>query len=332
VPQVKIGKFLNQLKDLFALAYYFDNQRKKVQLFLKDDIFETGYKDITDLVDPEMDIQLNDEINKIFTYDFEDDEYTEDNFKAYSKYNLSDTVNAFASAPDPTSLKNIIKVLAENAIYKVEKHLDFGNVWQHFTDINQRLEMQASGKEESKDIELTPLLMKGIYWRGSKYIASMFHVPKIKQNGYSVIYNSDQEKDDSLRIVNWIGMASYNHFSSVYDYPLATSGQYDPQGNKVANFSLFLNGSEGIAETFHRKWEDWQSFTEKVEVMGNHEINIKELFDLIQVVALPQDDTLQNQRRWFMIRNTKYIPRKMDVEISTTGIDTVKFELMKKAH
>lgn len=174
--------------------------------------------------------------------------------------------------------------------------------------------------------------MTGIYYYGSTYIASVYPLPKIKQIGNSILYNSTQENEDTLRIINWIGMTNYNFFGTDYDYPFATAGQHDAKGNKVANFSLFLNGPEGIIETFHRRWEDWQSYLERVKIMGNPNITIKELLDLIEIVSSPQDVSPENQKRWVLINNIKYLPRKIDVEISPQGIETVKFELIKKAY
>lgn len=332
VPQMEISEFLNNLKDLFGLAYYFNNQANQIQFFLKKDLNNTGYEDITDLIDPEMEFRLNEKTNNKLLIDFQDDEFTEKNFRRYGKYNLADTVNAYNSAPDPISIKDVLKVLSENSIYKVEKDLDYGNVWKFFTDIAQSLELQSDGKTRKKEIKLAPLLMHNIFYKGSRYIPSIFCVPKIKQRGYSVIYNSDEEKDDAVRILNWIGMTNYNLFGTDHDYPFATSGQYDPKGNKVASFSMFLNGSEGLAETFHRSWEDFMSFTEEVRALGNENMNIRHLMKLIRVISLPQNDIPANQKRWLYINSIKYLPVKMDVEISMQGIETVELRMYKKAY
>jgi len=333
IPQVTVKKLLNGIKDIFGIAYYFDDLRKTVQLFIKDDLFLSQSKNISDLVDPDtIEVELNEPTKRILEYSFKDDGFAEDNFKDWSGYNMAGEVDAFIDAPDARGIKDVLKVKAENRIYKVDRDPEKGNIWKGFTDIKQRVQLSDQGAEERKEIEVAPLLMHGIYYRGSVYLASLYSVPKIKQPGYSVLYNSNQDQEGFLRIFNWMGLRPYSYFGVDYSYPLATSGQYDSKGNKISPFSLFLNGPEGVAESFHRQIENFLRDTETVKVDANTRLSLKDLLALIEVISMPQDGDVGAQKRWLLINNVKYLPKKMDVEISPHGIKSARFELIKKAH
>jgi hypothetical protein len=335
VPKKKIPDALNHLRQFFAMPVFIDNLKRKVQLFLLKDLFDTGIIDITGKVEQKMKFELSEEVNHIYKADISDDDYfDEKDFKAYSDFNLKGNYNTFQNVPPATSMKDVVYVSSQNAVYKTRQDPLYGNVWMFYTDISQIVPANDTGKQEEKNIEACGLLMRGAAQKDSKnYQDSVYPLPKISQEGFSVIYNSgSSEQDYPLRIMKWLGKKTYEYLGGTEYYNAATTAAYDRDGNQVSNFSLTLNGESGVVAYFHSKFLDFLKKKEVVTVDANPSFNIKDLLDMIELITLPQDKALGNQKRWLMINNVRYLPRKMDVEISMRGIETVQFELIKKAN
>lgn len=333
VPAKLINEALNDLKDLFGLCYFFDEARKRVQLFLRKDIFDTDYIDLTDKVDVSTyQFELSEKKNKVLQIDFEDDQYSEEEkFRDYSDFNMLGSYDAFEDIPPANSFKDIVYVASQNAIYKTRKDNDYGNTWKHYTDIRQSEQLQDEGEYEEKKISAGPMLMRGVKRvDDTNYTDSVYPVPKIDQKGFSIIYNSGRSgKDYQLRLMHWLGKKTYSYQGQSGTFPAATSAEYDLDGYKANDFSLFLNGSNGVAEYFHRKFEDFMSQTEQVRLRANPAFDIANLLETIEVVAMPQSD---NQKRWLLIDNVKYLPKRVDVEISMQGIENVRLEILKQSN
>jgi hypothetical protein len=334
VPSKKVNETLIHLKKLFAMPVFVDNVTKSAQLFLLKDIHQTGIVDITSKVNEDYQFELNEEKNQVLKLDIGEDDYI-DEFKAYDHYNDLGDYTTFENIPEADNKQNIAYVASQNAIYKTQKTDYYGNVWKHYTDIAKTIEAHSTGKKEDMELSAGPLLMRGVIVNnGDYYTDSLFPLPKIKQRGISIIYDSGkQEQDYSIRLFNWIGKKTFTaNDGDTNTYVASTSSEYDRDGNQVSPFSLFLNGPNGIVEYFHRPFLDFMKQTETVTVEANPAFNVKDLLDMIEVITMPQDDIIENQKRWVMINNVKYLPRRMDVEISMNGIVTVQFELIKKAN
>jgi hypothetical protein len=336
VPSKEVNEVLIDLKELFAMPIFIDNVTKNVQLFLLKDIQQTGIIDITNKVIPEYEFELNEEKNQVLKLDLSEDMYLEDGaFKAYSHFNYLGEYTTFQEIPEASEKTNIVYVASQNTIYKTQDDEYYGNIWKHYTDIGKEIEAYETGEKENKKIKSAGLLMRGVKVNNNNYyIDSLFPLPKIKQRGISIIYDSGkQEQDYPIRLFNWIGKKTFTaNDGDTNTYVASTSSEYDRDGNQVSPFSLFLNGPNGILEYFHRPFLDFMKQTETVTVYANPDFNIKDLLDLIEVITLPQNKSIANQKRWVMIDNVKYLPRKMDVELSGDGIQTVQLELIKKAN
>ncbi len=320
VPNVTFATFLKQLRELMSMALYFDDFSKQVEFFLKKDIENTGYLDITDLVDPStMEIEMSESKKYIISPDHQQ-------VKDDSSYNVLGTYTNYSDLPAAEG-SDLAIVEAQNNYYKVGENEQYGfQEWKLFSALDETVEY-GSGSQESVKIEARIAQNTNLPEVRPQTPAAI--IPKIDHRGRSPIYESkDQDGSDPLIFFWWHGMASGPSIDG--NYPFASTGRYDAEGNSVQDFSLYLNSSDGRFEQIMKPWyEVKQSLQEKYRVELHGGATVKDIMELASVIALPQDESLSNKQRWLRMQSNNYLPEKADVEISMQGIETVRVKMKK---
>jgi len=340
VPRMKLNDFLKDLKTFFGMSLFVDHNTNNIQFSFIKDILQAAHSDITSLVAEGQKIEISEE--KRFAIDFEwdgSDAATEDNFLNIDLYNDLGLFNNIKSAPYPTDPKDIIKSRVTNNIHKsdyTEELLE--RRWLFYSDIIQKQIVGTNGDEEEIKIAANPLLMYSWPYinRELEMEEEQFAVfPQIKKQGTSPQFISEEEeKIDVLRLFQWLGVITHEPNAkgiTSITFPTASSSNYDINGNKVRNLSLFLEGADGLWDALIKQWYEWLVATEEITFTMGANFGVKNLMEFIQIICQPQSGATTSNIRWFMVESVKYLPKKLSIEISMNNIESAELIAVKQS-
>lgn len=329
VPKVTFSKLLQKLRKLMHMALYFDDFSKQLEFFFLKDIEHTDYHDITELIDPStLELELDESKKYVISPKNQDTEETD-------HYEIEGSYLNYENLPSSYGKSKLAVVIAQNNYYQIGENPEYNHTeWREFSKLDETV-VYGEGYEESIEIKAKPAKNTNLPEVYSQTPAVI--IPEIDSRGRSTVYKSKNKSEDQLYFFWWHGMANAPNvpYDDTIDskYPFASSGKFDSEGNTVKDFALFFNGDDGLFENYMRSWyQIKQKLREKYKVHLHAGASIKDVIKLIRTISLPQNEDISEKKRWIIFENNKYLPEKMDVEISMKGIETVKLEMRKKAY
>lgn len=328
VPAIAINDFLNNLRKYWQMAVIIDSSNQQAEFLFLKDVFDTKAIDFTDKIEAGNELESIDK--KTITVDFDWDK--DDNFLDTSIYNDRGDYDQYKNLPVSRDIADIALMNPANAIFKVY-YIDFQNLWKRFSDIDQKQTYGDGDDEEEITLGMHPAFMTG-YIHGEDRGESqfLFALPQVNKQGKSKLFSSENDEDSILKLMNWIGSSAFEKLDENDDYyPFATSHNVNSKGGAAGTFSLFLDGTNGLAEIFHEDWLEFLKDTETYNFKAGKNFKAASLLKLLSLVK-PQNVSAANQYRWLMIESIKYLPKQITAEVSMNGLESVEIKGVKQAY
>jgi hypothetical protein len=147
------------------------------------------------------------------------------------------------------------------------------------------------------------------------------------------MFNSENDEDPVLKLMNWIGSSAFEKNDENDDYyPFATSHNVDSKGDSAGDFSLFLKGTGSIGKDYHEPWFNFLKNTETYNFKSGANFGVRTLLKLLELIKPQKGVATENQKRWMFIENIKYLPKQVTAEITMQGLESVEIKAIKQAH
>ena len=293
LPDISVSEFINTIKDFFALGLFFDSETKKVLcLYKKTIINSTSYFDLDPYVNDEAESKFNQDNGYKLEYDFGD----YDRAKLVEVDVRSDEIIEVDTYYDlfPHSGEND-KVFYVRSIGSYYVSFDDPLFLLAWTRTSDKFYPVIKGEGASKfKFKLAPLLNT----RGREAFEGV--VPVINKEGSSDAFINGRN-NPGFKLMIWHGLQP-----DINDniYPFASSLNIDSKGNKIADFTLQLDGEEGIFNLYHKDWVEFISDSEPIRVISN--LPIEAYFRLLDVFSAKE-----NAPRKVRYRGINFIPEKI---------------------
>jgi hypothetical protein len=267
MPEMSVKTFIEELKKLFCLGFFYDLNRGTLKIQTVQSILESeDYDDWDDIIlDKTLKITANN-LDKI-TFDFERD--TSDNaietkFKPIENLTLQSSVANVAALPASGNSTGDIRLVEDINHYYIWGAGGVG--WEYHSDA-QHKKVVGSGENALeittalcppmmvKDVDLTEFslgtitqLMPHIGIEGSSPRPD--YTEKFEPPGPKVVFYRGLQEDGS------------NH-----KYPLASMDIYDYDGDAItgANYAIRWDEDRGLYNTFYKAWATWRLSTRRVK-------------------------------------------------------------------
>lgn len=306
LPDIKSGSFLNAIRTAFGLGVFYDFESKEIQFdFSKDIVTSPNYIDLTDQSIPEeTELEFSEATGFTFNIDYHRDVFLYDNYEYLGAY------DTYGDLPTPSNLNKVALVLSTNTINIYRKDHDTDELgWFFFSD-NFYDVVTGDG---SGDIvpELSTLAMhlgNDLLTAQTKEVASSPDFETgINDMGFILAFDRGMQEDDNGD-----------------DYPMASSINFDLAGASIGNYTLVMDGENGLYEQFLKPWYEFILNSEEVRKM--FVCNEKQMFDIINLFS-PQRGKKTRKCR---VDNINYLPKRFSFIISMEGIEQVEGILVKK--
>jgi hypothetical protein len=328
IPPVTISNFLNELRKFWQMAILIDSANAQAEFFLVKDLFDASFEDYTDKIKKGERLESIDKLK--VTVDFDWDK--EDNFLDTNQYNNRGSFDQYIDLPQSRNIQDIATMNPANNIYKVN-YIDFENIWQRLTDIDQYREFGAGDETKPITLGMHPALMTGyIYADEFGKSEFLFAIPRLQQKGKSKLFGSDNDLSAAMKLMNWFELGDFERIDQVNDtYPFATSHDTDSLGVATGKYSMFLKGDNSIGEIYHKPWYDFLKNTETYSFDVGENFGVASLLNLLRLIQPQKGITVANQKRWMMIESIKYLPKIINIEVSMDGLQSVEIKAVKQA-
>ena len=307
LPDLSVSEFINTIKDFLSLGVFFDTANKEVLFVYKNTIINSNtYFDLDPYAPDEFESELSQDGGYEISYNFDND----DRAKLIS-VDLSNEetieVDIFSDLiPFHGQNRQIFYVRSTGEYFRSEESesvFPWTRLSDHFYPIK-------SGEGKFKiDLKLSTLL---------NFIGNR---PIILQTGSSDAFVNGRNQP-GFKLFIWHGLQPDSNDKY---HPFASSLNLNPKGEKVADFTMQLDGEEGVFNTFHKEWLEFASDADKIRVIAH--LPIEAYFRILDVFSADE-----NAARKIRYRGINFVPEQISALHKMDG-DLVETEIImhKKA-
>ncbi len=318
VPDIGQADFLIRLRKKFNLGYFFDHDRKAMEVIpLKELLSNPNYDDWTRRVGPEEEVKQDKKSTYTLkmAYDATDATYP-GRYKPLDPLNIVATVETFADLPVATQQmgddNEARLVRSLNQYWFVFLQPPFAPFWKYYSDNFYDLQV---GDGEGRDIKIDAKISTLMQGSKTNQISGETQlVPEIRQE-------CSTDFGDKVNLPFGFSLLFYRgiHDSDIgsKDYPMGIGHNYDLQETRIAEYSLKMDGADGIYETW---WKSWLGFLiNKKTVIRNNRLNITELKSYVNGGV--------GWKKKIRIDDVEFIQKSINVTFTMTGIQPAKVTL-----
>lgn len=309
LPDINVTTVLNQLRLLTGSAVFVNENFKQIEISSLDSILDSDSIDLTNcIVSESAQLECLDEDYFHLQWDWAGN--TRESVDI-SQFRVLPEVVLFSSLPNGVYSGDICYVSSEKSWY-AHYFNTLPNTWKNIKDGFEDY-LIGAGKT-TINAGLSPVRITNV--DGNIY-------PVMNSALISKLFNTGSETSN-LHLLLWHGMCPN---SDGENYPFASSGSYDTQGNEVSDIELDWNGEKGFYE---RCWKRWVQFVQTQETLTQQlRVDLSTFID-IQKLFLPQNGN--KKTRQIRLASINYIPEKISVIF--TNADTWECEaiLRKKGY
>lgn len=205
-------------------------------------------------------------------------------------YTVLDPVSTYGLLPIVGNATDDVRFVIKLNQYWVFKT----NTWLFLTDPSNEINIDGGGKkvEAAGTLSMIKLLDSFSFNHGDGGYTVEYLVPIARQLASSYSF-ADELRECAFRLLFYRGMQKD---STNNDYPFATRDTYNYAGTKIGNYSLGVNGEDGLYEKFHKKKVDFWKNTKPC--IADLNLNNEDLRNL-------------NLKKKIMLNGTKFLIGKI---------------------
>jgi len=304
VPDILATEFLVNIFKM-GIKPRFERGTSFVYLdYIDNKLATKKYIDLTKYAEPNPTIEK--EKHGGFKVDFDwadDDSIFDENFKDTTDLTDEGSINTEDDLPASVVPNSKILILNKNTIYNAQPLGGGLFQWAYFTDDNRPFVINEGA--EDYIVGFSPLLMRNQTIGGHGIL-----LPSTNMVGSSAWFQNGLRDSSSIRVLFYRGMKNNENGDA---YPFASSTTKDYAGNTTGNYALKIDSDEGIYENFLKKYLPFIVKSKLVTYDANIPASIFNQIDVFNPVIV--------DRVFFFIK-------RMRVDISTTGINKARLELL----
>ncbi len=315
MPECSLGEFLNALRQMLYLGALWDIEARRCRVVnLKTVLASPSAKDWSLLAEREYRLLRDDPGGFTLSYGFDAaDGFVKTRLPDLSKYRIGEPVFALNELPTtaPTTgdifdVDQVRYVIAEDGYYKPFWTTGNGLVWSRIADA--LYPMTIGGGKTNRQAKASPLLedrREDEVGNSDYQVSRSWLVPAVSQKLNVRDLNISQEA--GLRFYFFWG---FHPDSQGNNYPLASSGNVNYQGQPMGELALRYDTEAGIYAQLAKPWLDFLQATKKV-VRSFH-------LTSLDLKNLAQDDKIEvdgNRYLWRSCKVTFPIRKPAEMEL-----------------
>jgi hypothetical protein len=306
LPDIYITSVINNLRNAFFMAVFFDDENSVVNTeFLQDILDNTNYVDVSSyVIEDEIETEPQDAQNMYLEWNHQEDLNDVDESNLISNYKYySELINQYT--------KSYAALDGSKSVYIYDYEDDDATerTWQFYMQ-----NFQPYGDDDDPTYEpsfdICPMPTQEVDNKVFPYTTS---------EAVSEVI-SDSDSDVGFQILQWHGVLDVPYAS-----PLCTR-EDDEILSTTTNIDF--NGTNGIVNKYGHDWLSFIAACEEFSVMLTS-IDIWKFLE-IQKLFLPK--TSVNHPRWVLVNNVKALPKQFNAVINLRGdIKESELVLVKKS-
>lgn len=336
LPNILVSDFFLDLRKKFNLCFFFDLNTNAVSAcFAHTLATNPTATDISQYIEAQYSIQFGSQIQAPTLCHLPDD--TDEYATAYDQetedFTLSGQANTVDALPLYAPANQIYYVVSENAYYQYTETEDPDNPGTNIAQWSRYTYKYGCATNDGSKVESTlPLLMAELPRFGSNNPNTTWVVPRTEHAGntlallnrinptilpnaiYSYRYLSHPF---SLRYAFYRGLQPDSQLAG-YEYALATPTAYNAHGDRVGDYTLDFNGTDGIYAQF------WQPFIDRIA-----DAKVVEKTLIPNALFLSQLNMASKYAIQEATGITHYFIKKINVTLTATGIEKSKLTLVQ---
>jgi hypothetical protein len=336
LPNILVSDFLLDLRKKFNLCFFFDLNTNAVGAYFAHSLATNPTAtDISQYIEPQYSIQFGSQTKAptLCHLPDETDAYATRFDEEITDFTLSGQANTVDGLPAYAPADQIYYVVSENAYYHYTETEDPGapgtNIaqWQRFS-----YKYECATNDGSNIESTLPLLMAELPRFGSDNPNTTWVVPRTEHAGsalallnrtnpsllpdaiYSYPYN---HHPFALRYAFYRGLQPDSQLAG-YEYPLATPTAFNAHGDRVGNYTLDFNGTDGIYAQF------WKPFIDRIA-----DAKVVEKTLIPNALFLSQLNMATKYAIQESTGITNYFIKKLTVTLTATAIEKSKLTLVQ---
>lgn len=337
LPNILVSDFLLDLRKKFNLCFFFDLNTNAVGAYFAHSLATNPTAtDISQYIEPQYSIQFGSQTKAptLCHLPDETDAYATRFDEEITDFTLSGQANTVDGLPAYAPANQIYYVVSENAYYQYSETEDPDNPGTNLSQWKRYTYKYGCNTNDGSKCESTlPLLMAELPRFGSNNANTTWVVPRTEHAGntlallnriiptaipffdiYSYTYVSHPF---SLRYAFYRGLQPDSQLAG-FEYALATPTAFNAHGDRVGNYTLDLNGTDGIYAQF------WAPFIDKI---ANAKVVEKTLIP--NALFLSQLNMATKYAIQESTGITNYFIKKLTVTLTATAIEKSKLTLVQ---
>jgi hypothetical protein len=310
VPDITVSEFLLGLKECFNLTFEANNETKEFHINLPQKTLETNEEIPHHKIIQQYLGRNNGKVQYVFNWDFKNDQLANDKFK-YPPLEPQYQADGFEDIPFNLKVGEYVFVWCENKWRTTLISPTNTNYKDVYSD-NFLPYIAGEGEEKAITPRCAPMLMY-VRWDGATWRL----VPTIKHKGNSPAFNNGIDNETPYRICFWHGkqLGSIGKPGFEFEYPLASSFNFNYFGNQISNLSLRWDDRRfGLYTAFYRDFI--------AQIQENQEIEFTIMLKAADIVNFTPHKTVT-------IAGTKFIIKKVSIINSSRMEGLAKFTVVK---
>lgn len=243
IPNMTVFDFMKEVQLFFGHISFIDGIKGEHRLISYNDLFNgTTINELTVLQGKEINFKT---FKTLQGFTFDNDGYTDNNFKKYSQYEFIGIYNSASDLPAKLTAGYAAKILETNKIYTTVKSSTSGRiVWREFTDDYFDV---VTGNIKDEELNLKTAAAPILLWADFAHYNT---APRINNTASSAVFDTGTN-DMPLRFMFYHGLITNSFFGNL---PSASSLKYDALGNVLCNFSLTIEDLNNQFMSKHIAW------------------------------------------------------------------------------
>ena len=303
VPNVTNGDFIKKLCKFFGLSLYINPFHKTVQLSFLNDVFNAGAVDITPYITNSERMAYDPQQYKITAATVLGTKGTAEDF-------LMDPVMKRSDLTAARSKKRMSVFVRNENTYNIATQDEKTNKYNWETNAGNDATLTIGNEGDSLEEITTEIQVPNMKVVDTEQVPK--YVCDIETRGNSKLMDDDYTGEFDMILQQYKGMREFRirqQQPGIFKIEDANPTCYDQNGNISDDYlTLAATGHNSVGEKWLRQFYEFKASQENYRFTAKLPVDV---FLQVYQLQLPQDD---NERRWIIVQNRRYIPINISYE------------------